>query len=206
MNYFEERQQLTEVIRYLAARGWSPGTGGNFSTVIKAEPLTLLMSPSGIDKSVIESNDLILVDKHGAIIQSNKENAKTSAETLIHIFLCKHLGARAVLHTHSTWNTILSRKFCNQTVTLEGFEMLKALGATTHDTSIKVPVFENDQDMERFTAMLEKNLSKLKSQPGFLMAGHGLYAWGDSLSAAKRHIEAFEFLLEVVGTETQFSR
>ena len=30
------------------------------------------------------------------------------------------------------------------------------------------------------------------------MAGHGLYTWGESLAAARRQIEALEFLFEVV--------
>ena len=31
--------------------------------------------------------------------------------------------------------------------------------------------------------------------PGLLVAGHGLYAWGESLSNARRHVEILEFLL-----------
>jgi methylthioribulose-1-phosphate dehydratase len=30
--------------------------------------------------------------------------------------------------------------------------------------------------------------------PGYLIAGHGLYAFGADLAAAERHVEAFEFL------------
>jgi methylthioribulose-1-phosphate dehydratase len=30
------------------------------------------------------------------------------------------------------------------------------------------------------------------------MAGHGLYTWGPSLADARRQIEVFEFLFEVV--------
>jgi len=33
---------------------------------------------------------------------------------------------------------------------------------------------------------------------GFLMAGHGLYTWGENLAAARRQIEVLEFLFEVV--------
>jgi methylthioribulose-1-phosphate dehydratase len=29
------------------------------------------------------------------------------------------------------------------------------------------------------------------------MRGHGLYTWGKSLFAAKRHLEALEFMFEV---------
>ncbi len=30
--------------------------------------------------------------------------------------------------------------------------------------------------------------------PGFLIAGHGLYAWGATMTDALRHTEAFDFL------------
>ena len=31
---------------------------------------------------------------------------------------------------------------------------------------------------------------------GLLIAGHGLYAWGEDLFSATRHLEILEFLLE----------
>jgi methylthioribulose-1-phosphate dehydratase len=30
---------------------------------------------------------------------------------------------------------------------------------------------------------------------GYLIDGHGLYAWGGDMAEARRHLEAFEFLL-----------
>ena len=31
---------------------------------------------------------------------------------------------------------------------------------------------------------------------GYLVAGHGLYAWGRNMKEAHRHVEAFEFLFD----------
>ena len=198
----EKKDALAHVIRFLASRGWSPGTGGNFSVVIDTAPLTLLMSPSGIDKGEVTADQLIVVNESGEVIQGS---GKASAETLIHIFLCKHFGARSVLHTHSVWNTIFSRKnYQQKQVVLAGFEMLKALGTKNHETELAVPIFDNDQDISRFVGQLEAQKSTLthkNAAPAFLMRGHGLYSWGDSLYSAKRHIEALEFLFEVAGNE-----
>jgi methylthioribulose-1-phosphate dehydratase len=36
---------------------------------------------------------------------------------------------------------------------------------------------------------------------GILVAGHGLYAWGESLKEARRHVEILEFLLELCWRE-----
>jgi methylthioribulose-1-phosphate dehydratase len=33
----------------------------------------------------------------------------------------------------------------------------------------------------------------------FLLRRHGLYAWGDTLYEAERHVEILEFLFEAIG-------
>jgi len=38
---------------------------------------------------------------------------------------------------------------------------------------------------------------------GYLIDGHGLYAWGRDMPEARRHLEAFEFLL---GCELELRR
>ena len=38
--------------------------------------------------------------------------------------------------------------------------------------------------------------------PGFLIAGHGLYAWGRDVAEARRHVEGFDFLFECVWQES----
>ncbi|NEL42183.1 MAG: methylthioribulose-1-phosphate dehydratase, partial [Xanthomonas perforans] len=77
----------------------------------------------------------------------------------------------------------------------EGYELLKAFeGNTTHETAVDVPVFANTQDMQVLAAQVEALLDK-QSLWGYLIEGHGLYAWGRNMAEARRHLEAFEFLL-----------
>jgi methylthioribulose-1-phosphate dehydratase len=76
--------------------------------------------------------------------------------------------------------------------------MLKAFsGNTTHAMMETVKVLPNSQDMAAFCEDLARLFDAGDIKHGFLMAGHGLYTWGASLAEAKRHIEAFEFLLSV---------
>jgi methylthioribulose-1-phosphate dehydratase len=103
-----------------------------------------------------------------------------------------------VLHTHSVNSTVLSRLISNNPggdLILEGLEVLKAFpGITTHSTRVVIPVFANDQDMERLSTQVALRLGEANMAPGYLIAGHGLYAWGDSVQSALRHLEALEFL------------
>jgi len=58
---------------------------------------------------------------------------------------------------------------------------------------VDVPVFANTQDMDELAAKVEAKLDE-GCMWGYLIDGHGLYAWGRDMAEARRHLEAFEFL------------
>jgi methylthioribulose-1-phosphate dehydratase len=199
--------ELTAAMAAIHARGWCDGTGGNFSCVQQQDPLQLLMAPSGVDKGQVQPGDLIVVDASGLVIAGE---GKASAETALHLEIVVRCGAGAVLHTHSQAATLLSRWALagngsagegngpghgDGVVRVEGLEMLKGLeGISTHASTIEIPVLANDQDLARLS---ERAGPLLPGAPqGLLIAGHGLYAWGQTLSQARRHLEILEFLLE----------
>jgi len=181
-------------MKLLHRRGWCDGTGGNFSVVVEQEPLRLLMAPSGVDKGSVQAQDLIEVNRNGDVIRGV---GRASAETLLHLRIIDCCGAGAVLHTHSLSATLLSRTELQRgSVCLEGWEMLKGLkGVTTHDTNVNVPIIDNNQDLQKLSESAAMRLSE--APYGLLVAGHGLYAWGNDLSEARRHTEILEFLLEL---------
>ena len=196
-------EQLTAAMGSIHRRGWCDGTGGNFSCVLQREPLQLLMAPSGVDKGSVKPDALILVDGNGRVIEGS---GKSSAETALHLMIIRTCGAGSVLHTHSQAGTLLSRLALREArtvdptqqvagVVIEGLEMLKGLdGIKTHESSIVLPVLENDQDL---IGLSERAREPIMGAPhGLLIAGHGLYAWGKSLQEALRHLEILEFLLE----------
>jgi methylthioribulose-1-phosphate dehydratase len=152
------------------------------------------MAPSGVDKGRVTADALIEVNADGNVTQGN---GRASAETLMHLQIVERCQCGAVLHTHSANATVLSRQALHRgCIELEGWEMLKGLrGITTHETTIRVPVVDNNQDLE---ILCETAKPLLPEAPyGLLVAGHGLYAWGTTLKEARRHIEILEFLLNV---------
>lgn len=202
-------QQLVEVMAMIHRRGWCDGTGGNFSCVMQREPLLLLMAPSGVDKGNVSTEALIAVDGKGSVVGGL---GRASAETLLHLAIVMEARAGAVLHTHSQAATLLSQWVSKNAavkslqndqdaqievehLTIKGLEMLKGLeGVTTHETSVHIPILANDQDLRRLS---DKARPCIASAPhGLLIAGHGLYAWGNDLPSARRHLEILEFLLE----------
>ncbi|MBE67191.1 MAG: methylthioribulose 1-phosphate dehydratase [Cyanobium sp. SAT1300] len=196
MNTIQElREQLTKTIADLHGRRWCEGTGGNFSVVVQRDPLHLLMAPSGVNKGQVEPAQLVIVDEQQKVIQGQ---GRASAETTLHVEIITTLQCRAVLHTHSVESTVLSDHCAKQaTIRLEGWEMLKGLkGIATHDTSIDIPIVSNNQNMRELSQSIRPYLNT--NAPGILVAGHGLYTWGDSLAEAQRHVEILEFLFSTV--------
>ena len=181
------------------ACGWMLGTSGNLSAVVNHDPLSLAMSPSGVDKGELIPDQILLIDEHARVISNHA--TRPSDESPLHLRIVKERGAGAVLHTHSIWSTLLSDLHSGAGgLAISGYEMLKGLeGIRTHEHSEWLPILENSQDMMTLADKISDVLARHPAAHGFLLRRHGLYTWGKDLAQAKRHVEIFEFLLEVVG-------
>jgi methylthioribulose-1-phosphate dehydratase len=185
----------------LAAKGWAPATAGNFSARIDERHATITVS--GRDKGKLTERDFLLVDLDGAVLDGQ---GKPSAETPLHLQLYRHdPRIRAVLHTHSPNQTVAGRVLVREgSIRFEGYELLKAFaGVGTHETSVELPVFANTQDMDELVGRVDARLARGDRLFGYLIEGHGIYAWGTDLDDALRHLDAFDFLL---GCEMELRR
>lgn len=186
-------QAIVSAGRKLGAMGLTPATSSNFSMRIDAEHAAITIS--GRDKGALTPSDIMVIDMDGNAVGTS---ARPSAETLLHTQIYRVFkGTAAVLHTHSRVQTVASRLFAGDgVIRLEGYELIKAIaGQTTHDTHIELPVFPNTQDMTELVTRVDTWIRADKPLYGYLIDGHGIYAWGRDMAEAERHIEAFEFLL-----------
>ncbi len=189
-----EAERLCTTARWCYTRGWVPATSGNFSV---REGDRILVTKSGLDKGELTREGLLEVDLEGQVIGSDD---KPSAETSLHLVLYQaRPEAKAILHVHTVWNTLLSGLHADQGhVTLAGYEILKGLdGVRSHEHVERVPILENSQNYEELAEELRSALHMHPAAHGVLLSRHGLYTWGDSVAGARRHLEALEFLFEV---------
>lgn len=196
----EAAAELADIGRFASERGWVPATAGNFSRRIDERHAAV--TRSGVDKGALRPQDLVVV----AIDEPAPKGV--SAETPLHLARyrsSKELGA--VVHVHTVAATVLSRLHARAgELRLHGYEMHKALDFTTHESTLVIPVFENMQDTAELARRVEERLGSQPEVPGYLLAGHGVYAWGATMAAAKRHLEALEFLLACELEERRLSR
>jgi methylthioribulose-1-phosphate dehydratase len=189
----EQAQALADIGRELAALGWTPATSSNFS--LRLDVAHALITISGRDKGRLGLADFMVVDLDGRAVGTD---ARPSAETALHVQVYRRFAeVGAVLHTHSRIQTVASRRFAaSGVIRFEGWELQKAIaGHTTHESVLELPVFPNSQDMADITRAVDGWLDGGQPLYGYLIDGHGIYTWGASTAEAKRHLEAFEFLL-----------
>ncbi len=185
-------EQMIVSTRELAQLGWTPATSSNFS--MRVDERHLAITVSGRDKGRLTAADIMVVDLEGRPVGSS---LRPSAETPLHTQLYRRFPeVGCVLHTHSRTQTVASRIFASDgQVRLRGYELLKAFyGQSTHDTMLDVPILPNSQDIPMLAQKVE---ALLDSEPlwGYLIESHGMYAWGRDMADARRHLEAYEFLL-----------
>jgi methylthioribulose-1-phosphate dehydratase len=185
--------ELVTNVRELAARGWTPATSSNFS--LRLDDRHAAITVSGRDKARLDEADVMVVDFEGQPVGSDH---RPSAETLLHTRLYKRFpDIGCVLHTHSLAQTVASRLYGPLGhVRFEDYELIKAFrGQDTHECELDLPVLPNSQHMPTLAAQADVLMDR-GSLWGYLIDGHGLYAWGRDMAEARRHLDAFEFLLQ----------
>ncbi|GAA1778537.1 acireductone synthase [Leucobacter iarius] len=197
-------ERLREAGRVLAAEasrfadfGWMRGTAGNLSAVVHRDPLLLAVTASGLDKSELTERDVVLVDAAGRSADP-ADARKPSAESGLHAHIAARTGAEAVFHVHAL-DAVLAGQLWPQGVEIRDLEMLKGIGHPAHDATVRIPVIANHQDMAveaaRFDEVYAPATDGTPEVPALIVAGHGMYAWGRTATAARHHLEIVEWLL-----------
>ena len=180
-----------------ASFGWMRGTSGNLSMVLQRDPLVLAVTGSGLDKSELTENDVVLVDADGRSADPS-DPRRPSAESGLHAHIAARTGANAVFHVHAM-DAVLAGHHWPTGVEIRDMEMLKGLGHRAHDETVVIPVIANDQDMcvegSRFDEVYVPAEPGRPEVPALIVAGHGMYAWGKDVATARWHLECAEWLL-----------
>jgi methylthioribulose-1-phosphate dehydratase len=185
---------LVEIGARMDRMGWVPGSAGNLSA--RMSDHVIAITSSGVHKGRLTRADIIPVDHAGHPL---REDDRPSAETLLHCQLyARDPSIGAVLHGHSVAATVLSRYEPGDAIMLEGYEILKAFpGIRSHEAKVALPVFDNDQDMARLAGQIAPILDPAAAivPIGYVLRGHGVYAWGPDIERCFWRLEALEFLL-----------
>ena len=180
-------------------RGWLPATAGNLS--VRADDGSVAITRTSVDKGALQRSDLLQQPVGAPLVPHS------SAEAALHLRLyADHADIGAVFHVHNL-NAVVHGRYVVEAgsrsapaIVFEGWELQKALhGVRSHAQRVLLPVFENSQDIDQLADDVATRLADAVPNatlaPGYVLAGHGLYAWGRHAAEAWRHLEALDNLL-----------
>lgn len=185
-------QELIEAGRFIDQKGWVPATSGNFSARLPDGRIAITVS--GRHKGALTPSDIMLIDTEGRSLDGQISSAETGLHTALYRRFQK---VGSVLHPHSPGATLLSRLRKDEII-LENYELLKAFdGVSTHATKVRIPIFDNDQDIPRLQRAVDAWLDREPHPHAYIIRSHGFYTWGATVKDALRQVEALEYLLDI---------
>lgn len=188
------KQAIPALAKNLYSQGYQSGTSGNISVRVKEKPLKVWITASGIHKDAIHSEDIILVNEDGLVLNSSNKQRMPSGETPIHLAIYKKISlVGCIIHTHSMYSLIISQ-FYQREVVFRGLEILKGLaGVEKADSVWRLPIEQNYENIHTFAEKVSQVMEE--GNIGVLISGHGLFVCGKDILTAKKHVEIIEYLL-----------
>lgn len=164
-------------------------TWGNVSGIDRENNL-IVIKPSGVSYDKMTSNDMVIVDFDGKVIEGN---LRPSSDTPTHIELYKKFkNIGGIVHTHSMYATSWA----------QAGRDIPAYGTTHADyfygdipctRLLTKEEIENEYEKNTGKIIIEKfeNIDEM-AIPGVICSGHGPFAWGKNPSEAVYNAKVLE--------------
>jgi methylthioribulose 1-phosphate dehydratase/enolase-phosphatase E1 len=198
--YHIYRELVCELCRHFYEAGWVTGTGGSISIKYGSR---IYMTPSGVQKERIKSDELYVLDMEGGILARPEQKPGRRIPKLtdcsplfLHAFV--QCNAGAVLHSHGMCCNLVTCLFDGQKeFRISHQEMIKGIAGYGYHDELVVPIIENTAYEYELADCLGKCIKDNPKSCAVLVRRHGLYVWGDTWEAAKRHGECLHYLFEM---------
>jgi len=182
------------------ALGWASGTGGGISI---RDPAGIWVAPSGVQKERIEPGDVFLLDaeslEEARVLKTARDSRKRISEcTPLFLNAYRQRGAGAVLHSHSLWAVLAARLASPSgeagVFVSQGLEMQKGLRAKGCFETVRVPIIPNTARESQLRDSMATAIEAHPDVDAVLVAGHGVYVWGETWAQAKTQAECYDYL------------
>ncbi len=191
---------VCELCRLFYRLGWASGTGGGISI---RDAHGIHMAPSGVQKERIEPEDVFLLD---ASELDRVIVLRPAADSRLRVSECTPLfynayrarGAGAVIHSHSLWAVLAARLFSPRGLggqfVSQGLEMQKGLRGKGCFDEVRVPIIPNTAREAELSDAMADAMQAHPDVDAVMVAGHGVYVWGEDWISAKTQAECLDYL------------
>lgn len=187
--YRELREQALAANLEIPRRRLAIYTFGNVSAFDPAQGV-LAIKPSGVAYEELALDDIVVVDLEGRVVEGR---LRPSSDTRTHIVLYRHFaGITGIAHTHSTYATGWAQ--ARTPIPLYGTTHADYLAEDVPCTDVlDDAAIAGDYEAEtgrQIVACFERR--NPAHTPMVLVAGHGVFTWGDSAGRAVYHAAVLE--------------
>ncbi|CAH0480694.1 unnamed protein product [Peronospora belbahrii] len=194
----KSRELVCELCHLFYTMEWMTGTGGAMSLRYGER---IYVTPSGVPKERLQPEDLYVLDLDGNILSSPMTKKTLKLSDCAPLFLIAHKihKAAVVIHSHGiTCN--LATALCDgkSELCISYQEMIKGIAGHGYADTLVVPIIDNAPKESALAEPIARTMKAYPDTPAVLVRRHGLFVWGDSWKAAKRHAECLHYLFETV--------
>ena len=195
----EVRSLVCELCRNFYNVGWVTGTGGSISIRLGDQ---IFMTPSGVQKERIKPEELFVVNKAGDVLtppacRADGTRPKLSDCSPLFLHAYNQRDAGAVLHSHGLSCNLVTLLFKDSSeFRITQQEMIKGIDGHGYYDTLVIPIIENTAWEHELADSLGEAIAKYPKAPAVLVRQHGMYVWGRSWEAAKRHAECLHYLFD----------
>ena len=178
----ELRRDLVRFSKWLYRLGYMPGTSGNLS--VRLDRHRLLVTPTGCSKSMLRSDDMVIVDLHGRHLAGKR---KVTSEVGMHLAVYnQRADVEAVIHSHPPIATgfACAGRALDEMICQEGAMTLGPVPLARYATTGTPEV----------AASLAPHIPYHQA---ILMANHGAVSYGPTLLDAFLKMETLEHLAHI---------
>ncbi|QLQ81160.1 hypothetical protein HG537_0E05150 [Torulaspora globosa] len=198
---------ICTLCRQFFHNNWCTGTGGGIS-IKHPETGNYFIAPSGVQKELMDPEDLFVMDSKTHEYLRVPNNLKPSACTPLFIACYQHRNAGAIIHTHSQ-NAVICSLLFDDEFKIANIEQIKAIpsGKTDSQTgksiplsfydTLTIPIIENMAHEDQLIDSLLETFEKYPHTCAVIVRRHGIFVWGPTIDKAKVFNEALDYLMEL---------
>jgi L-fuculose-phosphate aldolase len=189
LNEYDLRKSIIRVCHLLYDKGLVAATDGNVSA--RLGPDRFLMTPSALNKGVVEANDLIVIDSHGKRIRGDRP---VTSEWRMHLAIYEERAdAMSVVHAHPPMTT---------SCTLVGISLMEPVLPEVYLSLGGIPTLPYATPSSPEGALVIRE--PIRSHDAVILDRHGAIALGKTVDSAYYKIEKIENAALVLLAARQF--